>query len=81
MYQGGAVGGGGGDRIVVGPHVLVPVRPHGHVGGAELPQLGGLVEAGAMKRRFCSAFETWRENLTIFVPFRSRWRSKALMPS
>src|SRR5215204_5169282 len=46
MYQGGAVGGGGGDRIVVGPHVLVPLRPHGHVGGAELPQLGGLVEAG-----------------------------------
>jgi hypothetical protein len=23
----------------------------------------------AMKRRFCSAFETWRKNLTIFVPF------------
>jgi len=35
----------------------------------------------AMKRRFCSAFETWRKNLTIFVPFRSRWRSKALMSS
>jgi len=56
------------------------VRPHGHVGGAELDNLAGWSRR-AMKRRFCSAFETWRKNLTIFVPFRSTWRSKALMPS
>src|ERR687894_3306523 len=32
----------------------------------------------AMKRRFCSARDTWRKNFTIFVPLRSRCRSKAL---
>ena len=39
------------------------------------------VSSRAMNRRFCSAFETWRKNFTIFVPLRSRWRSNALMSS
>ena len=34
-----------------------------------------------MKRLRCSSLETFRKNLTIFVPSRSRWRSKVLMSS
>ena len=30
-------------------------------------------------RRFCSPFETFRKNLRMTVPLRTRWRSNALM--
>src|SRR5829696_1273126 len=39
-------GGGGRDRLLEGPHVVVPACPFGEVGRAELPLLARLVEAG-----------------------------------
>jgi hypothetical protein len=47
--------------------VLIPVRPFGHVGRAELPLLARLVEAGE-EAPLLLLLETSRKSFTILVP-------------